>query len=104
MKKRFRDYIKRFFLIDDTPHKIAGGAAMGVFMGITPGEGVLITLFFAYIFRLNRLAALAGVLAVNMWTTVLTLPIAAALGGFFFKVSPQVLSAGVQVTLSIGWQ
>ncbi|MFA6285301.1 MAG: DUF2062 domain-containing protein [Parcubacteria group bacterium] len=104
MKKRIRDYIKQFFLIDDTPHKVAGGAAMGVFMGITPGEGVLVTLFFAYIFRLNRLAALAGVLAVNMWTTVLTLPVAAAIGGLIFRIDSQKLSSDFHETLGLGWQ
>jgi uncharacterized protein (DUF2062 family) len=104
MKKRIRDYIKQFFLIDDTPHKVAGGAALGVFMGITPGEGVLVTLFFAYIFRLNRLAALAGVLAVNMWTTVIVLPVAAFIGGLIFRVSPQALSNDFHETLTLGWQ
>lgn len=104
MKKRIRDYIKQFFLIDDTPHKVAGGAALGVFMGITPGEGVLTTLFFAYIFRLNRLAALAGVLAVNMWTTVLTLPVAAAIGGLIFRINPQTLSNDFHESLNLGWQ
>jgi len=104
MKQKIRDYIKQFFLIDDSPHKIAGGAALGIFMGITPGEGVLTTLFFAYILRLNRLAALAGVLAVNMWTTVLALPVAAAIGGLIFRVSPQILSNDFHETLSLGWQ
>ena len=55
------------------PTKWPAGRLWELFMGITPGEGVLSTLFFAYIFRLNRLAALAGVLAFNMWTTVLAL-------------------------------
>ena len=104
MKQRIRDYIKQFFLIDDTPHKVAGGAALGVFMGITPGEGVLSTLFLAYIFRLNRLAALAGVLAFNMWTTVLALPIAAAIGGLIFRIDPQKLSNDFHESLSLGIQ
>jgi len=104
MKRKIRDYIKQFFLIDDTPHKVAGGAALGVFMGITPGEGVLTTLFFAYIFRLNRLAALAGVLMFNMWTTVLALPIAATIGGLIFRVNPQTLSNDLHETLAFGWQ
>ena len=104
MKKRLRDYIKRFFLIDDTPHKVAGGAALGIFLGIIPGEGVLATLFFAYIFRLNRLAALAGVLAVNMWTTVFALPIAAAIGGLIFRIDPQTLSDDFHDSLNLGWQ
>lgn len=102
MKRRIRDYIKRFFLIDDTPHKVAGGAALGIFMGITPGEGVLSTLFLAYIFGLNRLAALAGVLAFNMWTTVLALPFAAAIGGLIFHVSPQTLSNDFRETFMMG--
>lgn len=104
MRKRIRDHIKQFFLIDDTPHKVAGGVALGVFMGITPGEGVLVTLFFAYIFRLNRLAALAGVLAVNMWTTVLVLPVAATAGGFIFRINPQTLSNDSHEALNLGWQ
>jgi uncharacterized protein len=104
MKKKIRDYIRQFFLIDDTPHKIAGGAALGIFLGITPGEGVLITLLFAYIFRLNRLAALAGVLAVNIWTTVLVLPFAATIGGLVFRVDPQKLSNDFHETLRLGFQ
>jgi uncharacterized protein (DUF2062 family) len=104
MKKRIRDHIKQFFLIDDTPHKVAGGAALGVFMGITPGEGVLVTLFFAYILRLNRLASLAGVLAVNMWTTFITLPVAAAIGGLIFGVSSRTLSNDFHASLDLGWR
>ncbi|MDD3486823.1 MAG: DUF2062 domain-containing protein [Candidatus Moranbacteria bacterium] len=104
MKKRIRDHIKQFFLIDDTPHKVAGGAALGIFMGVTPGEGVLTTLIFAYILRLNRLAALAGVLSVNMWTTVVALPLAAAIGGLLFRVNPQALSHDFHRTAALGWQ
>jgi len=102
--RKLKKFFQRFFLIDDTPHKVAGGAALGIFMGITPGEGVLATLFFAYIFRLNRLAALAGVLAVNMWTTVLVLPFAAAVGGFFFHINPQTLSNDFHEVFGLGWQ
>ncbi|HLM84138.1 MAG TPA: DUF2062 domain-containing protein [Candidatus Bathyarchaeia archaeon] len=104
MKRRIRDYIKQFFLIDDTPHKVAGGAALGAFLGIIPGEGVLSTLFLAYIFRLNRLASLAGVLAFNMWTTFVALPIAAAIGGLIFRISPKTLSNDFHESLGLGWQ
>ena len=91
MKKRIRDYIKQFFLIDDTPHKVAGGAALGIFIGIVPGEGVLTTLVLASLFRLNRLAALAGVGVSNMWTTVLALPLAAFFGGWIFGINAKTL-------------
>lgn len=83
--KKIKQFIKRFFLIDDTPQKVAGGAALGIFLGIFPGEGVLSALFFAAIFKLNKLAATAGVLATNMWMTVAVLPLAAGIGSFIFR-------------------
>lgn len=104
MKKRIRDYIKQFFLIDDTPHKVAGGAALGIFLGITPGEGVLATLFLSSLFRFNRLAALAGVGAVNMWTTFLVFPLAAAVGGWIFGISGEVLKQSFNKTTDAGFK
>jgi uncharacterized protein (DUF2062 family) len=83
-KEKIKKLARKFFLINDSPHKVAGGAALGIFLGIIPGEGVLATLFFSSIFRLNRLAALAGVGVVNMWTTFLLFPPAAAIGGWIF--------------------
>lgn len=85
MKNGFKKFVSRFFLIDDTPQKVAGGAALGIFLGIFPGEGVLSTLFFAAIFRLNKLAATAGVLATNMWLTIAVLPLAAGVGSLIFR-------------------
>lgn len=83
-KDRIKNFFKKFFLINDTPHKIAAGVALGVFLGIVPGEGVICTLLLATLFGFNRLAATAGVLAVNMWTTVFILPLAAGAGAFVF--------------------
>lgn len=82
---KFKQFIKKFFLINDTPEKIAGGAALGIFLGIFPGEGVLSALFFSTIFRLNKLSATAGVLATNMWMTVVVLPLSAGVGSFIFQ-------------------
>ncbi len=82
---KFKKFLEKFFLIDDTPKKIAGGVALGIFLGIFPGEGVLSALFFSTIFRLNRLAATAGVLATNMWMTIIILPLSAGVGSFIFR-------------------
>ncbi len=100
---KFKNLFKSFFLIDDSPHKVAGGVAMGIFMGIVPGEGFLSTLFFAYLFHFNRLSALASIAAVNMWTTLLVLPLAAITGGFLFGVSAQSLITSFQNTYTLGW-
>ncbi len=84
MNERIKIFFKKFFLINDTPHKIAAGAALGIFLGIVPGEGVMTTLVLASLFRFNRAAALIGVLATNMWTTLAVLPLAAGVGSFLF--------------------
>lgn len=102
MRAKFKQFIDKFFLIHDTPGKIAGGAALGIFLGIVPGEGVLTTLLFASLFRLNRMAATAGVLATNMWTTMVVLPVAAAVGGFLFDVSPNYLTTEFNRTYHLG--
>ena len=100
--RKFKEFIKKFFLIGDTPHKIAAGAALGIFLGIIPGEGVITTLIFASLFRFNRLAATAGVLASNMWATVLILPLAAATGGFLFHTNTQELIRNFHATYHLG--
>jgi hypothetical protein len=102
MKEKIKKFFKQFFLINDSPHKIAGGVALGMFLGIVPGEGVLTTLALASIFRLNRLSATAGVLATNMWTTFVILPIAAATGGFLFNTSGGKLIQQFDQTYHLG--
>jgi len=83
---------------------VAAGAAVGVFLGIVPGEGVTASIVVALIFRLNRLAAIAGSLATNMWTTFLVLPPAAWIGGMIFGISYQDLIASFKATHSLGWK
>ena len=102
--QKTKTYIKRFFLIDDTPHKVAAGFALGVFWGIMPGEGVGTTLVTAYILSFNRLSATAGVLASNMWTTFFVLPLAAIFGGAVFRVSPKFLMNSFHETYDLGWK
>lgn len=105
MKKangKLKKFIEKFFLINDTPHKVAAGAALGFFLGTIPGEGVLSTMVVSSVLRLNRLAALTGVLATNMWMTVVTLPPAAYVGGFIFGIDPETLKADFRTTYVSG--
>ncbi|MFA6159914.1 MAG: DUF2062 domain-containing protein [Parcubacteria group bacterium] len=101
--EKFKRFLKKFFLIDDTPHKIAAGAALGIFLGIIPGEGLLATLILASLFRFNRLSATAGVLAFNMWATVAILPFSAGIGAFIFHTSTQDLINNFHETYQLGW-
>jgi len=102
--RKIKNFIKKFFLIDDSPHKVAAGAALGIFWGIMPGEGVATTLITASILRFNRLSATAGVLAVNMWTTFLIVPFAATVGGFLFNTNSQTLINNFKATHNLGWK
>ena len=97
-----KNFAKKFFLINDTPHKVAAGAALGIFLGIVPGEGFLATLLFSSVFGLNRLAALVGVGAVNMWTTFLVFPPAAYVGALLFGVKYEDLRACFDSTMQLG--
>lgn len=104
MKQKIKNFFRKFFLINDTPHKIAGGAALGVFLGIIPGEGVIAALLLASLFRLNRLSATAGVLATNLWATLLAVPISAAVGGVIFGVNGRILIADFEHTYNLGFK
>lgn len=57
----------RFVRLQGTPDDIAKGVALGVFIGMTPTFGfqMLIAVFFAYLLRENRLAAILGVWITN---------------------------------------
>lgn len=68
----FKDKIKQILSINDTPRRIAMAFALGVFMAITPlfGLHAIGTLFLAWLFRLNKLVAIAGAAILNPWTVV----------------------------------
>ncbi|MBI5194709.1 MAG: DUF2062 domain-containing protein [Nitrospirae bacterium] len=68
----FRDKLKQIFYINDTPHRIALSFSIGIFMGISPFLGLhtVGAIFLAWVFRLNKLVAFAGVAMLNPWTLV----------------------------------
>jgi uncharacterized protein (DUF2062 family) len=59
--------VLRFIRLRGLPEEIAKGIALGIFIGMTPTFGfqMLIAVFFAYLFRKNRLAAILGVWVTN---------------------------------------
>lgn len=67
MLHRLWNYLKglwvKLFSLKDSPHAIAGGIAIGVFMGFTPlfGLKTLLSLGVAYLLRCNPIAAVIAV-------------------------------------------
>jgi len=61
--EKVRETVKKLFSLKDTPHAIAGGVAIGVFVGFTPLFGVktLLSLGLAYALRCNPIAAVIAV-------------------------------------------
>lgn len=82
IKGFFKSIYQKVVLIDDSPHKIAGGFALGVFLGILPGLGPIASVALAYPLRVNKAAALAGSLLTNSWFSVLTFAVALKVGSF----------------------
>ena len=100
--QKIKNFFQHFFTLDDSNHNIAGGAALGIFLGILPGEGIATTLIFASIFKLNKASATATILATNMWSTFVVLPLAAAVGGFLFNQTSAHISAQFYQTYHLG--
>ena len=67
MANRFRSICGKLLMLDDTPHRIALGMAIGIFIAWTPTVGfqMMLAVPLAYILRANRVASLIGVYLSN---------------------------------------
>jgi uncharacterized protein (DUF2062 family) len=67
---RLRQAFRLLLHVDDTPHRVALAFAIGVFIAFFPIIGIhtAMALAIAFLFRLNRVAILAGSLVNNPWT------------------------------------
>ena len=63
----------RVLHIDDTPHRIALGIALGLFIAWTPllGVHIFLALLLAFLLRANKFAAIASIWVSNPFTFVL---------------------------------
>ena len=91
-------YLK-LFRINDTPQKIAVGLGLGVFFGVMPGMGPFAALFFAFIFRVNRAAALLGSILTNTWLSIPAFILAVKAGSLITGVSYKDINAGWSLLL-----
>lgn len=68
----FRAKLRQIFSIRESPQRIAGAFALGVFIGMSPLLGVhtVLGIAFAWVLKLNRLVTLVGVYVTNPWTIV----------------------------------
>ncbi len=72
MKGKAAKFLRRLFLLDDTPERIALAFALGVFLAFSPllGLHTFLGLILSLMFGLNRFALLLGVFVNNPWTLI----------------------------------
>ena len=86
---------------DDTPHRIALGFAIGIFYGLFPFVGVLLTILTAIVLRGNKVTALIGCFVTNTWlSVVLALP-SVKIGSKIFGLDWKVVWADILRYLKI---
>jgi uncharacterized protein len=68
--RTFKWLYLKLFRINDSPQKIALGFGLGVFLGVLPGMGPIVTIFMALFLRVNRASALIGCLLTNTWISI----------------------------------
>lgn len=73
-----RSLLRTILKLDDTPHHVALGTAIGMFIGLTPTVGIQMLVVIALAFLTRRLCAfnrLAALLTVYVTNPITTLPI-----------------------------
>ena len=83
-KRWLKYHFKRLIRLNDTPDKIAGGVAIGVFIGLfpTPFIGLILAPVIATILKKNRVASLIGTVVMNPITQPFVYALSYALGLF----------------------
>ena len=84
MTETFKSWLKKITSelvgIKDSPHKIALGFGLGVFLGILPGAGPIASVTLALLLRVNKAAALAGSLLTNTWLSIVSFALSVKIG------------------------
>src|SRR3989338_3139094 len=92
---RIRDRVKHIYLklikTDDTAHHIALGFAIGVFYGLFPFVGVILTLATAIISRANKITALIGCFVTNTWMSVVLILPSVKIGSKIFGLDWKIV-------------
>lgn len=90
--------------INDSPQRIALGLGAGVALGILPGTGPIAALCVAWLFRINRLAALLGSLLTNTWLSIVTFLISVKIGSAITRLKWQeVYDAWLVFLRNLSW-
>lgn len=94
MRKIKKQAATRFFKLvyhklcrmNDTPQRIAAGFAIGVFLGVMPGLGLIAAIVMASILRVNKASAIVATLITNTWISLIMIPASIKVGAWVMKL------------------
>ncbi len=91
MFNKFKSWLNQLYLeltsFTETPHQVAISFALGVFLGILPFTGVLAAIGLAYMWKLNKPAAILGAALTNTWLGLIVLGFALQVGAICLGIS-----------------
>jgi uncharacterized protein len=99
LKGQFVQIWKKLLSLNDSPHDIALGLALGIFIGFLPIMGIqmAVVLVFALPFRkANKVAAVAGVWITNPLTVIPIYAFIYWVGTFFYPAEYVLTSSGLK--------
>ena len=93
--RRLRQMARLVLQVDDSPRRVALAFGVGMFISFFPvlGTHTIVGLVVAFVFRLNRVAVLAGAWMSNPWTIGPMLTGGTLVGCALLGVSPSSLGA-----------
>ena len=86
IKAFFSGLYTQLVKMDDSPQRIALGFGIGVFLGILPGTGPIAALALAFMFKINKAAALLGSVLTNTWLSLVTFVLSIKIGSAILGV------------------
>jgi len=101
-RNRFRETLHKLAGLDDTPKKIALGAALGVFIGVFPNPpyaGPFIAPILAHFFKLNKMAAVLGTFIMNPLFSPFFWTLSAVVGALIFGGNPVFIAESIRVAV-----
>lgn len=102
MISKFNKFVKHIFELRDSPHSIALGVAIGIFVGLTPtiGMQMIISAIVATFCGANRIAAISMVYITNPLTVIPVYTSIYYFGSFMLGVEHQGFSRVLKKILS----
>ncbi len=103
-KDHLKSAVKKIIHLNDSPHRVASGFALGVFFGIVPGVGPIASTAVALMLRVNVAAAVTASLVTNTWLSIIAWVLSLKIGSFVTGVDAGELTVqGQQLIQNFRW-